>query len=630
MMVSFFKKITLFLLMLIVSSFLAAWTIPFLISLIENAAGRALSYEVLMRAYIGIGFFLIVFTTATIVLWCRRLLWWRYALLSLGGALGAVCFVFIFDQKWSLTEEYSWIRYPTALALFVAGDFLIWTARIQAMELKQKTAFRLLGAGLFFAGVDELYLIHEFIGGRLQTLFKLPDFTTDLVTAGYGLIGLAVLIFIFQALRLLPATPRLRLFFQIYFFGIFLFILATAFDSINGFLFDWLNRFTDMLALRGHEFSDAWYIIWRPKEFLNGWEEALELTAAFFFAFGAYLMLAKDSWFVEEKAGLNKKIIIAAGVIIVAGIIVSSSFTWRLKTDTPLFSNEKVTKIASLSEGLFHTDDLDFNPQWGVVVANESEPKRRRSFTAPGVFTYRDNILFRLPDRQAGLPDSNGLLRDVDSVFANDKAIYVSDSSQGKIFIYSCDKKLICAWSAAPKKENFPKHPEALTVDEKGTITVVDEGDSSISRIKKDGNAVVEKPDHPLFQKPEGITWHAGLKKFLITDDTTGAIFTYEPGQPLEIFADTQDGLRYPEDIAVGPNGEVIVSDNGRREIIIFNIQGRVLQRLRFRPLYRDLQGITVDSSGNLFIVTANAFDNASFIPSVLWKIEGVFTMNTP
>ena len=102
-------------------------------------------------------------------------------------------------------------------------------------------------------------------------------------------------------------------------------------------------------------------------------------------------------------------------------------------------------------------------------------------------------------------------------------------------------------------------------------------------------------------------------------------IFQYTPSEPLEIFADKNDGLRYPEDIAIGPNGEVVVSDNGRREIVIFNLQGRVLQRLRFRPLFRDLQGITVDNWGNLFIITADAFGSASFIPSVLWKIEGIF-----
>ena len=80
MMISFLKKITLFLLMLVGVSFLAAWAIPSLIPLIENTAGRALSYEVLMRAYIGFGFFLITLFVAAVVLWRRHLLWWRYAL----------------------------------------------------------------------------------------------------------------------------------------------------------------------------------------------------------------------------------------------------------------------------------------------------------------------------------------------------------------------------------------------------------------------------------------------------------------------------------------------------------------------------------------------------------------------
>ncbi|MEK7189773.1 MAG: hypothetical protein AAB666_02200, partial [Patescibacteria group bacterium] len=307
------------------SSFLAAWAIPSLIPLIENTAGRALSYEVLMRAYIGFGFFLITLFVAAVVLWRRHLLWWRYALATLGGALFIYFFIFIFDQKWSLTEEYSWIRYPSGGALFIAGGLLFWATRKQILDFKQKMAFWLLGAGLFFAGADELFLIHEFIGGRLQRLAKLPDFTTDLVTVGYGLIGLATLIFIFQTLRRLPSTPRLRIFFQLYFLGIFLFILATIFDSVDGIIFDLLMRFTDMIALRGYEFSDVWFIIWQPKEFLNGWEEILEGTAAIIFAFGAYLMLVKENWFIEEKAAMNKKIIITVGVLIAVGIIISSA-----------------------------------------------------------------------------------------------------------------------------------------------------------------------------------------------------------------------------------------------------------------------------------------------------------------
>ncbi|MEK7508609.1 MAG: hypothetical protein AAB568_02015 [Patescibacteria group bacterium] len=608
---TFFKKVFWAVFCFIFANFLAALAVPALILPIENLAGRALSYEVLVRLYIIFASLLLAWLITVICWWRPRAIIWHRGLIFSWCAFLALLFVFIFDQRWSLIEEYSWIRYPTAAALFLAALLWLKLAGQNRVNKIILSAFGLLSLGLIFAASDELFLLHERIGDNLQKIFHWPGYVTDFVTVFYGVIGLIVIFFIVRTLNKFLSSAQKSFLVTAHLWGIFLFIAATLFDTLDNQLFSGIQAITDKLVWRGHEFSDFWYIIWQPKFFFNAWEEVLEFFAAVFFALGAYGMTVRgdllqppSGQIINPRFSWKQKIILAmsgGAALLVIFLIVSVG-----RTNDGVF-----VKIADLGAGLYHTDDLFYHPQWGVVVANESAPALAGNHKGPGVFVLQNGALTRLPDPQ-------NQLRDIDSVTANSKTVYVSDSAQGKIFRYSTGG----GWVALSVMKNFPRHPEGLFVDEDDLITVIDESENSITQIFPDGQTKKEYPDHPLFKAPEGIIWHPILKTFLITDDTTGAIFKYTPGQPLEIFVDPRDGLRSPEDIAVGERGEVIVSDNGRREVIIFSAEGRELKRRRFPLLYRDLQGVAVDGLGALFIVSSNGFDNASFISSVLWKIQ--------
>ena len=608
---TFFKNILWAVFCFIFAGFLAALAVPALIPPIESLAGRALSYEVLVRLYIIFASALLAWLITIIGWWRPRAIIWRRGLIFSWGAFLALLLVFIFDQRWSLIEEYSWIRYPTAATLFLGALLWLKLASRNRFNKNVLSVFSLLALGLVFAASDELFLIHERIGDGLQKFFHWPGYVTDLVTVFYGLVGLAVIFFIARVLNKSLSLIQKQFLAVVYLSGMFLFITATAFDTLDNQMFAIIRSAADKLVWRGHEFSDFWFIVWQPKFFFNAWEEVLEFFAAVFFAFGAYGITIKDNLLqpfleraISARFGLKQKIILVVSVCAAIVIIFLISFTWRV-------NNNIFVKIADLRAGLYHTDDLFYHPRWGVIVANESAPDLAGSHSGPGVFVLQNDVLTRLPDPQRQL-------RDIDSVTANSKAIYVSDSTQGKIFRYS----IVEGWVPLPVVKDHPPHPEALFVDENDLITVIDESEGSITRIYPDGKLIKEKPEHVLFKAPEGIIWHPTLKTFLITDDTTGVIFKYKPGQKLEIFAEAQDGLRYPEDIAVGSRGEVIVSDNGRREIIIFSAEGRELKRLRFPLLYRDLQGVAMDSSGSIFIISSDGFGNSSFISSILWKIQ--------
>ncbi len=607
----FVKKIFWAVFCFIVANFLVALAVPALIPPIESLAGRALSYEVLVRLYIIFAGALLVWLITVIGWWRPRAVIWRRGLIFAWCAFLVLLFIFIFDQRWSLIEEYSWIRYPTAVVLFLGALLWLKLASRNRFNKTVLSAFSLLALGLIFAASDELFLIHERIGDSLQSFFHWPEYVADMVTVFYGLVGLAVIIFIAKVLNKFLSSAQKRFLSVVYLSGISLFIIATAFDTVDNKIFNVIQSIVDKLVWRGHEFSDFWFIIWQPKFFFNAWEEVLEFSAGVFFVFGAYGMMVRDDLLqpspeqiINARFSRRQKIMLAASGLMAVIIIFLISFVGRV--DKNIF-----VKIADLRAGLYHADDLFYHPQWGVVAANESAPALAGSHKGPGVFVLQNGVLTRLPDPK-------NQLRDIDSVTANAQAIYASDSTQGKIFKYSNTE----GWVALPVIKDFPPHPEALFVDDDGLITVVDESEGSITQIYPDGKITKEKPDHILFKAPEGLIWHPILKKFLITDDTTGVIFKYAPGQELEIFADAQDGLRFPEDIAVGERGEVIVSDNGRREIIIFSAEGRELKRLRFPLLYRDLQGIAADDSGLIFIISSDGFGRASFISSVLWKIQ--------
>lgn len=540
-----------------------------------------------------------------------------FILMFLCAAFLPLLAVLFFDARHSLIEEMSWIRYPSALFLLLAGGALFFISRHynhgEPWPQRNELAYLLLSAALVFAGFDEIGEFHEKIGYVLERLFSLAHLTTDLITVAYFAGGVAALLWM-APLFLEEMSDEKKRFMQICFFGLLLFGLATIFDTLDTMVLDSLRKAAASLASRGYWFSDAWHIIYEPKRFLNGLEEIGEYYAAVLFA-GAGLWQLKAllrSSFLDESiasgTGKGKKgALLVGGALIV--FFVSPFFLPTKNRFSPLESGGEAEMVASVRDGLFHSDDLAYAPEWGIVLANESEPKRRGSLTGPGVFAYNDNVLARLPDPQRQL-------RDIDSVAACPPGICASDSADGKIFYYDAGQ----GFTLLADRTHGLSHPEGLA-RQQGELVILDEGKKSVSRFDFQAKEITEfRPAHPLWQAPEGIAYHPQLKALLISDDETGKIFKYSLGGQIEVWQ-TALPLQAPEDLFVTPNGEVVVSDNGRGEVIIFHADGTVQNTFRFRPLFRDLQGVAVDAAGDIYVVSADGFGSASFMPSYLWKI---------
>lgn len=615
-----------YLLALLGAFIIAAFIAPPVLDSIERLMGRSLSYEVLMRGYLGMMYVLLVWWMRSAALYWpqssagdkppRYRTWVIWPLIIL-------LFVLLADQKWTLTEENSWIKYPTAGALLLAGYWM-------------RKSSKLLMAGLVFAAADELFSFHEKIGAGIERLLGTSHVTTDLVTAAYGLIGLAVLVVVLRKAR--SFGPWLYL-------GMIIFVFATVLDTFDGVVFGALRDLTDWLTINMRfesvwRFQDLWFAIYKPGLFMNGLEEVNEYVAAVLFAFAANRAgrsAGVDPPHGVTAGGAQGPALRMVGVLII--IFLATITLSRARSFSPIESTIKVTRIATVTDGLFHTDDLDFHPNWGVVVANESAGSRRGSPTGPGVFRYAESTWYRLKDPER-------LLVDIDSVFATSSTIYATSGATGALLAHEKGRE---GWYRIATIGDFPKHPEGLAADATGNLSILDESDASVTSIKSDGTITRrDSPKHPAWKAPEGIVYHPDLSAFLITDDVSGTIFAYRPrvaagfsrrrdvaaqakacayqsDAELCVFAGREDGLRAPEDIAVAPDGGVVVSDNGARAIILFDQSGNRKASIRFRPLWRDLQGVTLDDQGDLYVVTADGYGSSSFVPSVLWRLTKPF-----
>ncbi len=605
---------------LIVSGFWAAYFFPPLIAWTESRIGQTLNYEMNMRFYLG-GMTLILIIFYLLYSLFRKNQPHLFISLLLLAAFAILPIIFIFDTRHSLIEEMSWIRYPSSLALLLAGSAFFLVARHfnqgEKWPAKKEWVWLILSAGFIFAGVDEVAEIHEKIGYVLEKFLHLAHVTTDIITIVYFFIGLAVLLWIWPTIVKI-FTEKSKFFGQLTFFALLLFGLAQFFDTFDVVIFPQIRKLTDYLASRDYFFSDAWYIIYEPNKFFNGLEEIFEYLAGVLF-FGAGLILLIS---LINPLGLTaspssqsvKRRIIVGGLslILIFSLLGPVFFQKRIDQFSPLELKEEVEIIASVNSGLFHSDDLDCHSKWGIVLANESEPKRRGLKTGPGIFTFQNGEFKRLADPQKFLADS-------DSATVAEKGIYAADGAQGKIFRYQNEKE---GFVELASRKNGLKTPEGLAMVGQDLL-ILDEGEKTISKLNlTDQKIMVDYPRHPLWQSPEGIIYHPILKTFLITDDKTGVIFKYNFGQKIDVWVDKKVGLKAPEDLTVAPNSDVWVTDNGRGEVVIFSQDGKIEKTIRFRPLFRDLQGIALDEQGNLFVVTADSYGSASFMPSYLWKIS--------
>lgn len=589
-----------------------AW--PWLLAAFESLTGTRLTPEQYVRLATACVFVLLAAASALASILTQNA-WFRRAALILLGSVLLFTPMYLWDPT-HLKDEASWIRYPTAffLALASLGALLLSRRYNQGTRWPSgvEWAWYLLAFGFLFAGFDEIFTIHEIAGGLLERVFGFAHITTDFITVGYSVVGLLVLLVTVRLFRpIVGSMPSVLL--RMLLAGLTFFVIAQAFDTADVLMtrsLTWLVRNVyDGGRIVLPSLFDFWYT---PQLLVNSIEEVFEYLAAVLFFIGTVSVLWPTQ---QERCATTpgqRRMAVLAGVALVLALVLPSFFRSDfLRANSPFADGTAATARGGHNEGLFHADDLAYDAAVGLIIGNESRTDFKGTPNGPGVLLSRSGAITRLPDPE-------NVLLDTDSVAIVDGRVYASASGFSSIFRFDDAQQKFVLVAGRTQGLYVPEGFDAHN----GTLYVLDEHERVIDIVAPDGTVTAEKPEHDLWKGPESIRFVPQIAAFLITDDKSGVIFRYVPGEPIALWADRSLGLRNPEGIALAPDGTILVTDNGLGEILTLDEHAKILSRKKLRWLYRDGQGIVAEPNGMVDFITADGFEGLSFMPSVLWQYQ--------
>jgi hypothetical protein len=192
------------------------------------------------------------------------------------------------DTTNALSGEENWIRNFTAGVLVLLGG----VAAYSATQKRYSWIDRALGVffALLFsaAAADEMFTLHEQAGhvaDKSQSIFAVNP--QDLVTLSVGLFGIAVIVMVTLASKLLPwvgkmlAMARYQKVFGFFSLAVFSFLSAMLLDTYDRYLRAFAVEFrADVLGDPEAVGGPVWVVVRSVANSSNGLEEALEYFAA--------------------------------------------------------------------------------------------------------------------------------------------------------------------------------------------------------------------------------------------------------------------------------------------------------------------------------------------------------------
>ena len=519
------KNIGVWIALVFFSLIVSAFALPWIFDTIERATNATLPYEGTLRLSLlfAHGLLLAGSCTHLLIRGTRRgwYIWIGFALSFISLAV-----IFFGDTNNRLMNEYSWIRYTTSSLLFGAGLYGVYHARMfhaRRQNTWNALLLALMGVAFIYAGLDELAQIHEKMGDLMSSTFHLSSSVGDWITLVYALVGVScVALILYKGRAKLHTLTENTHFIALFACGAIVYFISTLFDTADFAILGWLQSIIARLLSDGQfVVGDAWFLIWAPRNFLNSIEEILEHTAALLFLLAFFFLDTRHAMPAQTTTRLtaSKKHYIIARVLggaicflVVTLTALSLPNTFPL---SPLADGRKATRIAGKTEGLLHTDDLEFNAARGLLIGNENKGE---------VLEWLKNELTRLQD-----PDS--VLGTVEAVATDGTNVYASDGTRGIIAEYNAKS---ARWEILWSRRDGLYTPEGLTfARDENALYALDESQNSIMRLKQGDPVRVWKPEHPLWKAPEGIAFDDGNKRLIITDDMSGAVFAVKFGSSI-------------------------------------------------------------------------------------------------
>lgn len=573
----------------VISLLLAVIVTPSLLLLIEAITGTTVVYEQVERTFTGAWIILLAIAVLALPLQNKP----RWLITGTLLVATGVLFIFLFDVTHKVNEEMSWIRYWTSIPLIIAGIVTLVSVRLKNKKLAKLI---LLGLGLLLvaAGIDEVAMFHDSSSTITRAQDILSVVGSDMLTLGAALLGFITVLFYWTYKH--HRNEQISKAFHIVKWGVFAFLAAMLLDTFDLLIELIIKYFLGQLgSISGFIFSEFWIIIYDPTSLSDFIEEVLEFTAAVLFFMAALVNFSQTKWLKPICNTKYKSVwlpLTTVGILIVTILIIyPPTIQSPIKSDT-----WTAERLLGPEHGTEHTDDIDWHPKWGLVVANESGPNVIRVANNGEIKTLRSPHF-----------------GDLDSIAVSSETIWVSDGLQGKIYEYQGDNE----WSVIFFDRSIIPEPEGIHWDD-GTLYVLDESISSILAVDLHTNTAtpISIPANTL-QKPEDVTVTSN-KKILITDDAAGVIWLLN-NDKLESWA-SGDHIA-PEAINTAPDGTIWVSDNKNRTVTQYSDTGEMLDRIHFTFPYMDIQGIAADDTGTVYVVTADGRGGGASIPSYVWKL---------
>jgi DNA-binding beta-propeller fold protein YncE len=253
-----------------------------------------------------------------------------------------------------------------------------------------------------------------------------------------------------------------------------------------------------------------------------------------------------------------------------------------------------------------------------VVWPESGAPARIRyvgSFSRPEDLQIRQGMLSRFWDFLVGTP-YRGLVAPYGITVDEHGTIYIVDSAQKNVQIYNTNAGL---FDIAPDGSHPLMAPISPAVDTAvGRLYITDSMAGTVRFLPLSGTGSTGEFGKDQMKRPTGIALNRLTNELLVLDTPQAVVLRYDL-QSLEFkgrFGSRGAGqgqFNHPANLAVTPSGEILVSDSLNFRVQIFSAAGVFKQtfgKVGDSPGYFSRpKGIAVDSEGNIYVVDA-LFDN--------------------
>jgi sugar lactone lactonase YvrE len=195
-----------------------------------------------------------------------------------------------------------------------------------------------------------------------------------------------------------------------------------------------------------------------------------------------------------------------------------------------------------------------------------------------------------LCDSRCGISSPEDLVVDADGT------IYFTDDDAGGLWKINPQGQV----SLLAGKDNGLTSTEGIALSPDGTILVGDGQEHQVYRVTKEGEVSVFLGRECGITKPESLVFdeHGNL---YITDNVDNVVYVLDTNRTLSILLDRKDGLTSPETIFYF-KGALYITDNQAGKVYRFTPQERLKTIAVFAGRLKNVQGITVDDEGNLYV----------------------------